>query len=51
MGTYNYCNPSNLPSGITDFEGIFEFAENGVAHFFSDMLPYYLAGNKNERNQ
>ena len=34
-GTYNYCNPNTNPIG----------------HFFADMLPYYLTGCKNERNQ
>ena len=34
-GTYNYCNPTTNPIG----------------HFFADMLPYYLTGNRNERNQ
>lgn len=34
-GTYNYCNPTTNPIG----------------HFFADMLPYYLTGDKNERDQ
>lgn len=34
-GTYNYCDPTANPIG----------------HFFADMLPYYLTGEKNERNQ
>ena len=34
-GTYNYCDPTANPIG----------------HFFADMLPYYLTGDKNERNQ
>ena len=38
--TYNYCNPLNLPSDITDFEGIFEFAVNGVATFF--LICFYI---------
>ena len=36
-GTYNYCNP----------EGVFGY----LGHFFADMVPYYLTGNSNERNQ
>ena len=34
-GTYNYFDPTTNPIG----------------HFFADMLPYYLTGYKNERNQ
>ena len=34
-GTYNYFNPTTNPIG----------------HFFADMVPYYLTGNRNERNQ
>lgn len=36
-GTYNYCNPVNILGY--------------VGHFFADMVPYYLTGNSNERNQ
>lgn len=36
-GTYNYCNPNG-------FLGY-------IGHFFADMVPYYLTGNSNERNQ
>ena len=60
-GTYNYCNPASLPTlpnGITDFKGIgncisasLQFAVKGAGHFFADMLPYYVMGCKNERNQ
>lgn len=60
-GTYNYCNPADiplLPNGVTDLKGIgdfstgcLNFAVKGMGHFFADMLPYYLTGKKNERKQ
>ena len=60
-GTYNYCNPASpptLPNGITDFRGMgrcisesLKFATKGAGHLFADMLPYYITGCKNERNQ
>ena len=50
-GTYNYCNSGDKPTGITDIKGITNFAGKGTGHFFADMLPYYLTGYKNERNQ
>ena len=34
-GTYNYCNVTSSPIG----------------HFIADMVPYYLTGCRNERNQ
>lgn len=50
-GTFNYCNPGEKPTGITDINGIVNFGVKAKGHFFADMLPYYLTGCKNERNQ
>lgn len=49
--TYNYVTPSEMPQNIFDLAGGGKFVVDGVGHFGADMLPYYLTGSKNERDQ
>ena len=51
IATYNYCPLYQMPStgaGVLDYV---KLAGSGVGHFFADMLPYYLTGNSNTREQ
>lgn len=50
-GTFNYCNPASYPQSLSDIKGIAEFTTKGIGHFFADMIPYFITGGKNERNQ
>ncbi|WP_042457239.1 hypothetical protein [Neobacillus dielmonensis] len=54
-GTYNYINPSLKPEGfptsLQDLEEWGEFASTGLGHVVTDVVPYYLVGQKNERDQ
>ncbi|MFZ5966969.1 MAG: hypothetical protein ACOYVK_07315 [Bacillota bacterium] len=49
--TYNYVTPAQPPENLFDIAGWIEFIKKGIGHFIKDMLPYYLTGFKNERNQ
>ena len=51
IATYNYCPLYQIPStgaGILDYA---KLAGSAVGHFFADMVPYYLTGNSNTREQ
>jgi RHS repeat-associated protein len=51
IATYNYCPLYQMPStgaGVLDYV---KLAGSGVGHFFADMVPYYLTGNSNTREQ
>lgn len=60
-GTYNYCNPCSFPETpkeITNMNEIGNYCAGtmkalgkSVGHFVADMLPYYITGKRNERNQ
>ncbi len=49
--TYNYVTPVPMPYKKLDVMGWMRFMVKGFGHFVTDMLPYYLTGCKNERNQ
>ena len=49
--TYNYVAPPTPPTSIADINGWGEFVVKGVGHFGADMVPYYVTGSKNERDQ
>lgn len=54
-GTYNYINTS-LPPGQfpKDLDGVMEwieFSKNGLGHVVTDVIPYHLVGEKNEKDQ
>ncbi|MCA1321618.1 hypothetical protein LC085_17060 [Bacillus tianshenii] len=54
-GTYNYINTS-LPPGEfpKDLDGVMdwiEFSKNGLGHVVTDVIPYHLVGEKNEKDQ
>ena len=51
IATYNYCPLYQMPStgaGISDYT---QLIGSGMGHFFADMVPYYLTGNSNTREQ
>ncbi len=50
MATYNYVVPCTIPedASIGDY---LKFAYYGAGHFFADMLPYYITGKSNTREQ
>jgi hypothetical protein len=49
--TYNYVPPTNIPENkLNPIEWII-FIIKGTGHFIMDVLPYYLTGKRNERNQ
>ena len=51
IATYNYSPLYQMPSsgaGVSDYA---KLAGSGIGHFFADMLPYYLTGNSNTREQ
>ena len=51
IATYNYCPLYQMPStgaGVLDYV---KLAGSGVGHLFADMVPYYLTGNSNTREQ
>ena len=51
-GTYNYVVvPGNKPDDILDVKGWIEFGVKGIGHVFADVIPYYLTGKKNEREE
>ena len=50
-GTYNYVVPGNKPDDILDVKGWIEFGGKGIGHVFADVIPYYLTGKKNEREE
>ena len=59
-GTYNYVTISKTPTLPSNFNfseigscivDSIKFAGTVAGHFFADMVPYYLTGCKNERNQ
>ena len=50
IATYNYSPVYQL----SDSSGFFDYGKviiSGIGHFFVDMLPYYLTGNSNTRQQ
>lgn len=49
--TYNYVSPAKEPKGVTDIKGIVDYGVKGLGHILMDMMPYYLTGSKNDRNQ
>jgi hypothetical protein len=49
--TYNYVVPSNIPENKLNIISWIIFIQKGFGHFIMDVLPYYLTGKKNERNQ
>ncbi|MEH7179688.1 hypothetical protein [Neobacillus vireti] len=55
IGTYNYINPSLQPEGFpTNKEELLEwieFGKTGIGHVATDVVPYYMVGQKNERDQ
>ena len=51
IATYNYCPLYQMPStgaGVLDYV---KLAGSGVGHLFADLVPYYLTGNSNTREQ
>ena len=51
IATYNYSPLYQMPSsgaGILDYV---KLVGSGIGHFFADMMPYYLTGNSNTREQ
>ena len=51
IATYNYCPLYQMPSagaGVLDYV---KWAGSGVGHIFADMVPYWLTGNSNTREQ
>ena len=51
IATYNYCPLYQMPStdaGVLDYVKLFG---SGIGHFVADMMPYYLTGNSNTREQ
>ena len=51
IATYNYCTVykvSKNGAGILDY---IKMGGTGIGHFFVDMLPYYLTGFSNTREQ
>lgn len=50
-GTYNYVVPMLPPENKLDIIAWGEYAVKGVGHVVEDVVPYYLTGKKNERNQ
>lgn len=55
IGTYNYINPSLQPEDFpTNKEELLkwvEFGKTGIGHVVTDVVPYYMVGQKNERDQ
>jgi hypothetical protein len=54
-GTYNYINPTIAPEGFPnskeDLLNWVEYGATGLGHVVTDVVPYYLVGEKNERDQ
>jgi len=54
-GTYNYINPTlkpeGFPSSLQDLNDWVEYGTTGLGHVITDVVPYYLVGQKNERDQ
>ncbi|MDX8360782.1 hypothetical protein [Cytobacillus sp. IB215316] len=54
-GTYNYINPALQPEGFPkDKQEILDWVEwisSNAGHAITDVIPYYLVGQKNEKNQ
>lgn len=50
-GTYNYVVPVEPPEDILDIGGWYNYATRGIGHVVLDVIPYWLTGKKNERNQ
>ena len=51
IATYNYCPLYQVPPTGPVISDYVKFACSGVGHFVLDMLPYYLTGNSNTREQ
>lgn len=54
-GTYNYINPTIAPKGFPnskqDILDWIEYSKAGLGHVVTDVIPYYMVGQKNERDQ
>ncbi|MCC3358122.1 hypothetical protein [Bacillus sp. REN16] len=54
-GTYNYINPTIAPKGFPnskqDILDWVEYGKAGLGHVVTDVIPYYMVGQKNERDQ
>lgn len=54
-GTYNYISPTLMPNGapdnLSELVDWFEFFTMGAGHVITDVVPYYLVGEKNSRDQ
>ena len=50
IATYNYCPLYQLPSDANVWD-YFLVGVSAIGHFFTDMLPYYMTGNSNTREQ
>ncbi|RFB12158.1 hypothetical protein DZB84_19585 [Bacillus sp. HNG] len=54
-GTYNYINPTLMPEGFPnskqDILDWVEYGKTGLGHVVTDVIPYYMVGQKNERDQ
>ena len=51
IATYNYCPLYEMPSTDAGLLDYIRLAGSAVGHFFADMVPYYLTGNSNTREQ
>ena len=50
-GTFNYVSPVNTPDNWYNVKGWANFAVKGVGHTVMDVVPYFIVGKRNERNQ
>lgn len=51
IATYNYCPVYQVPQDNPQFLDYYLTCATGIGHFFADMLPYYLTGCSNTREQ
>ena len=51
IATYNYCPLYKEPESSAGVSDYIKIGVTAVGHFFADMLPYYLTGNSNTREQ
>lgn len=51
IATYNYSPVYQLPENNASVSDYCKVATSAMGHFFCDMLPYYLTGNSNSREQ
>jgi RHS repeat-associated protein len=57
-GTFNYVTPANFPDPVKDITDVpryllqgADFLIKGAGHVTADVLPYYIVGKRNERDQ